>query len=86
MFDPALCKVDNQAGSQIQLMPGSTLLVKILQGTAYGISRFAPQEVSRAGMQSIEAGLYEIDIPDDVVEVPWTLTLENSADVRICDM
>jgi len=86
MNDPALCKVDNQAGSQIQLMPGSTLVVKILQETAYGISRFAPQEVSRAGMQSIEAGLYEIDFPDDVVEVPWTLTLENSADVRICDM
>jgi hypothetical protein len=54
--------------------------------TAYGISRFAPQEVSRAGMQSIEAGLFQIDIPDDVVEVPWTLTLENPTDVRICDM
>jgi hypothetical protein len=37
-------------------------------------------------MQSIEAGLFQIDIPDDVVEVPWTLTLENPTDVRICDM
>jgi hypothetical protein len=35
-------------------------------------------------MRSIEPGLYQIDIPDDVVDVPWTLTLEIPADVRIC--
>lgn len=86
MGDPSICQVENEAGGQIQLTPGSTVVVKIVQATAYGISRFAPQEVSRAGMQSIEAGLYQIDFPDDVVEVPWTLTLENPTDVRICDM
>jgi len=86
LHDAPSCKVENEPGGQIQLVPGSSMVMKILETTAYGISRFAPQEVSRAGMQSIEAGLYEIDIPDDVVEVPWTLTLENSADVRICDM
>ena len=84
--DPALCKVENQAESQIQLIPGSTVVVKILQATNFGISRFAPQELSRAGMRSIEPGLYQIDIPDDVVDVPWTLTLEIPTDVRICDM
>jgi hypothetical protein len=35
-------------------------------------------------MRSIEPGLYQIDIPDDVVDVPWALTLEIPADVRIC--
>jgi hypothetical protein len=84
--DLALCKVENQARRQIQLEPGSTVVVKVLQVTAYGISRFASQEMSRAGMRSIETGLYQIAIPDDVVEVPWTLTLENPADVRICDV
>jgi hypothetical protein len=86
MSDPDICQVENRAESDIQLRPGSTVVLKVLQMTAYGISRFAPQEVSRAGMQSIEAGLFQIDIPDDVVEVPWTLTLENPTDVRICDM
>ena len=57
-----------------------------MQATTFGISRFAPQETSRAGMRSIEPGLYQIDIPDDVVDVPWTLTLEIPTDVRICDM
>jgi len=84
--DLAFCKVENEVGSQIQLTPGSTVVVKILQATAFGISRFAPQERSRAGMRSIEPGLYQIDIPDDVVDVPWILTLENPTDVRICDM
>ena len=86
MSDPAICQVENQPEGQIQLTPGSTVVLKVLQVTAYGISRFAPQEVSRAGMQSIEAGLFQIEIPDDVVEVPWILTLENPTDVRICDM
>ena len=81
-----MCQVENQPEGQIQLTPGSTVVLKVLQVTAYGISRFAPQELSRAGMQSIEAGLFQIDIPADVVEVPWTLTFENPTDVRICDM
>ena len=33
-----------------------------------------------------EAEDLDIEIPDDVVEVPWILTLENPTDVRICDM
>jgi hypothetical protein len=86
MSDSAMCQVENQPEGQIQLTPGSTVVLKVLQVTAYGISRFAPQELSRAGMQSIEAGLFQIDIPADVVEVPWTLTFENPTDVRICDM
>jgi len=86
MGDPAICQVENQPETRMQLTPGSTVVLKVLQVTAYGISRFAPQEVSRAGMQSIEAGLFQIEIPDDVVEVPWILTLENPTDVRICDM
>ena len=86
MSDPAICQVENQPETRMQLTPGSTVVLKVLQVTAYGISRFAPQEVSRAGMQSIEAGLFQIEIPDDVVEVPWILTLENPTDVRICDM
>ena len=84
MSDPAICQVENQPESRNQLTPGSTVVLKALQVTAYGISRFAPQELSRAGMRSIEPGLYQIDIPDDVVDVPWTLTLEIPADVRIC--
>ena len=84
--DPAICQVENQPESRMQLTPGSTVVVKILQATTFGISRFAPQETSRAGMRSIEPGLYQIDIPDDVVDVPWTLTLEIPTDVRICDM
>ena len=86
MSDPAICQVENQPETRMQLTPGSTVVLKVLQVTAYGISRFAPQEVSRAGMQSIEAGLFQIEIPADVVEVPWILTLENPTDVRICDM
>jgi hypothetical protein len=86
MSDPAICQVENQPETRMQLTPGSTVVLKVLQVTAYGISRFAPQEVSRAGMQSIEAGLFQIDIPDDIVEVPWILTFENPNDVRICDM
>jgi hypothetical protein len=84
MSDPAICQVENQPESRNQLTPGSTVVLKVLQVTTYGISRFAPQELSRAGMRSIEPGLYQIDIPDDVVDVPWTLTLEIPADVRIC--
>jgi hypothetical protein len=86
MSDPAICQVENQPETRIQLTPGSTVVLKVLQVTTYGISRFAPQEVSRAGMRSIEAGLFQIDIPHDIVEVPWILTLENPNDVRICDM
>jgi hypothetical protein len=84
--DRAMCQVENRPESRMQVTPGSTVVLKVLQVTAYGISRFAPQEVSRAGMQSIEAGLFQIEIPDDVVEVPWILTFENPTDVRICDM
>jgi hypothetical protein len=86
LHDAPSCKVENEPGGQIQLVPGSSMVMKILETTAFGISRFAPQEISRAGMRSIEAGLYQIDIPVDVVNVPWTLTLEIPSDVRICDM
>jgi hypothetical protein len=84
MSDPAICQVENQPESRRHLTPGSTVVLKVLQVTTNGISRFAPQELSRSGMRSIEPGLYQIDIPDDVVDVPWTLTLEIPADVRIC--
>jgi hypothetical protein len=84
--DRAMCQVENRPESRMQVTPGSTVVLKVLRVAAYGISRFAPQEVSRAGMQSIEAGLFQIEIPDDVVEVPWILTFENPTDVRICDM